>query len=106
MGIVKEGHLVKQSKVLKSWRRRWFVLTPEYLCSFKNEGELRNPTDFVRLRECRTCKAADADIGKENSIQLHTTTRVFLLIANSPEEKVSWTKSITKQMIRPTVLVD
>eukprot|EP00913_Durusdinium_trenchii_P011355 g10666.t1 len=46
--IIKEGFLVKQSKHMKEWRRRWFVLTPQYLCSFKSQGEYRNPTEHIR----------------------------------------------------------
>ena len=33
--ILKEGWLEKESKYLKAWRKRWFVLTPNTLYSFK-----------------------------------------------------------------------
>merc|ERR1712032_1490649 len=56
-------------------RRRWFVLTPQYLCSFKTQGELRNPTEAFRLSECSTVKSADQDTGKENSFRVDTGAR-------------------------------
>ena len=33
--IIKEGWLEKESRTFKSWRKRWFVLTPKTLYSFK-----------------------------------------------------------------------
>mmetsp|Transcript_58752 Transcript_58752/g.149082 ORF Transcript_58752/g.149082 Transcript_58752/m.149082 type:complete len:123 (-) Transcript_58752:63-431(-) len=104
--VVKQGWLVKQSKHLKEWRRRWFVLTPQYLCSFKNQGENRNPTEWIRLRECSTVKSADEDTTKENSFRVDTPTRVFYLIAESGQEKESWIGQIGRQMVRRTVLME
>ena len=34
--VVKEGWLEKESRHIKSWRKRWFVLTNNTLYSFKN----------------------------------------------------------------------
>ena len=104
--IVKEGWLVKQSKHLKEWRRRWFVLTPQYFCSFKKQGEVRNPTEAVRLRECSTVKSSDEDTGKENSFRVDTPGRVFYLIADTAAEKEAWIGHIGRQMVRPTVLTE
>mmetsp|Transcript_98576 Transcript_98576/g.274274 ORF Transcript_98576/g.274274 Transcript_98576/m.274274 type:complete len:122 (-) Transcript_98576:129-494(-) len=103
--IIKEGFLVKQSKFMKEWRRRCFVLTPQYLCSFRNQGDYRNPTEFIRLRECSTVKSADEDTGKENSFRVDTPERVFYLIADSAAEKEAWIGHIGKQMVRSTVLI-
>eukprot|EP00931_Biecheleriopsis_adriatica_P043025 TRINITY_DN24581_c0_g1_i1.p1 TRINITY_DN24581_c0_g1~~TRINITY_DN24581_c0_g1_i1.p1 ORF type:complete len:119 (-),score=22.17 TRINITY_DN24581_c0_g1_i1:108-464(-) len=104
--IVKEGFLVKQSKHLKDWRRRWFVLTPQYLCSFKQQGHLSNPTEVIRLRECSTVKSADEDTGKENSFRVDSPQRVFWLIADSSQDKEAWIGHIGRMMVRPTVLTD
>ncbi|CAE6917523.1 PH1 [Symbiodinium sp. CCMP2592] len=101
--IIKEGFLVKQSKHMKEWRRRWFVLTPQYLCSFKSQGEYRNPTEHIRLAECSTVKSADEDTGKENSFRVDTPARVFYLIADSSSDKESWIGHIGRQMVRPAV---
>merc|ERR1719408_789588 len=102
--IIKEGWLVKQSKHLKEWRRRWFVLTPQYLCSFKSQGEYRNPTEAIRLRECTTVKSAEEDTGKENSFRVDVVDRVFYLIAEDATDKESWIGSIGRQMVRSTVM--
>ncbi|KAL8426757.1 hypothetical protein Efla_006743 [Eimeria flavescens] len=45
-GVIKEGWLSKQSKFLKDWRRRWFVLTPQCLCSYKtSDVRSQKPTE-------------------------------------------------------------
>lgn len=104
--VVKEGFLVKQSKHLKDWRRRWFVLTPQYLCSFKSQGEYRNPTEHIRLRDCSTVKSADEDTGKENSFRVDSPARVFYVIADSSAEKEAWIGHIGRMMVRPTVMTE
>merc|ERR1712137_1079498 len=104
--IVKEGWLVKQSKFMKEWRRRWVVLTRDYLCSFKQQGEYRNPSEAIRLRECSTVKSAEEETGKENSFRVDTPGRVFHLIADNATEKEAWIGNIGRQMVRPTVMQD
>ena len=48
-GIIKEGWLRKQSKFLKDWRRRWFVLTSQCLCSYKSSDvHFQRPTEVSR----------------------------------------------------------
>merc|ERR1719440_416153 len=104
--IIKEGWLSKESVHLKTWKRRWMVLTPQYLCSFKNQGEFRNPTEVIRLRECSTVKSADDDTGKENSFRVDTPTRVFRLVAESSSDKEAWIGHIGRQMVRPTAMTE
>merc|ERR1711920_98875 len=70
--IVKEGWLVKQSKHSKEWRRRWCVLTPQYLFTFKQQGELR-----IRLRECSTVKSVEEKTGNQNSFRVVIPGREF-----------------------------
>ncbi len=104
--IIKEGWLVKQSMHLKDWRRRWCILTPQYLCTFKQQGQYRNPTEAIRLRECSTAKSGDDDTGKENSFRVDTPTRVFHLIADTATGKEAWIGTIGRQMVRPTVMTE
>merc|ERR1712187_423909 len=104
--IVKEGWLVKQSKFMKEWRRRRVVLTAQYLCTFKNQGDYRNPTEALRLRECSTVKSAEEELGKENCFRVDTKERSFYLIADSAQDKEAWIGNIGRMMVRPAVMVD
>ena len=47
--------------------RRWFVLTPTHLYTFKYEKVYTNPTESLVLKYCTTVKSAEAEIGVENS---------------------------------------
>ncbi len=104
--VIKEGWLMKQSKVFKEWRRRWFVLTNTHLCSFKDQGQYINPTECLCLRECSTVKSADEETQRENSFRVDTPGRIFFLVADNYQEKENWIGHIGRQMVRPTVLTE
>mmetsp|Transcript_147349 Transcript_147349/g.270669 ORF Transcript_147349/g.270669 Transcript_147349/m.270669 type:complete len:241 (-) Transcript_147349:54-776(-) len=93
--IKREGFLLKKSKVLKTWRKRWFVLTPQYLCAFKTESDQQKVTEFIYMNECSSVKSVDQETGKENSFCVITPARTFFLIASSPAEKEVWMDDIT-----------
>lgn len=103
--IIMEGVLVKQSKHLMRWRNRWVVLTPEFLCSFKSQGDT-TPTECVHLKECQCIKGAEQITGKENSFTLMSLDRAFLFIASSAREREKWLSVIGKQLVRPSMLID
>lgn len=92
--IKRAGFLAKESKVLKNWNRRWLVLTDQYLCSFKVEGDYRKPTEFIKLGECSAVKSAFNDTGEQNSLAVVTPDRTFYLIAGSAGEKDAWMGAI------------
>lgn len=50
---------MKESAMIRTYRRRWLVLTPERLYSFKSERSYSNPTEEVDLKLCGTVKSAD-----------------------------------------------
>mmetsp|Transcript_104929 Transcript_104929/g.197721 ORF Transcript_104929/g.197721 Transcript_104929/m.197721 type:complete len:223 (-) Transcript_104929:31-699(-) len=92
--IKREGFLLKKSKVLKSWHKRWFVLTPQYLIAFKFENDRRQVTEYIRLTDCSTVKPSDDETGKENSFSVVTPKRTFFLIASSANEREVWIQAV------------
>mmetsp|Transcript_58338 Transcript_58338/g.92620 ORF Transcript_58338/g.92620 Transcript_58338/m.92620 type:complete len:119 (-) Transcript_58338:232-588(-) len=103
--IVMEGCLVKESMYLKIWRKRWFVLTPDYLCAFKSRGDYKNPTEFIRLKQCSTVKSAEGSLGDEHSLCVITPERCFYLIASTGPEKEKWIEAIGRHMVHRTAIV-
>mmetsp|Transcript_18330 Transcript_18330/g.21121 ORF Transcript_18330/g.21121 Transcript_18330/m.21121 type:complete len:121 (+) Transcript_18330:23-385(+) len=101
--ILKEGWLAKESRFFKSWRKRWFVLTPSHLFSFKEERIYKNPTEAINLKECTTVKSAEEDIHKENSFRIDSAAQTFYIQASSTSEKESWIGAIGKAMVRPSI---
>mmetsp|Transcript_26940 Transcript_26940/g.23801 ORF Transcript_26940/g.23801 Transcript_26940/m.23801 type:complete len:122 (-) Transcript_26940:115-480(-) len=104
--IIKEGWLTKQSKFLKEWRKRWFVLTPTHLYSFKEEKKYKNPTEVIVLKDCTTVKSAEDEIHKENAFRIDSYNRVFYIIANSGADKEGWIGAIGKAMVKPSLRKD
>lgn len=94
--VIKEGYLVKQSRFLKQWRTRWFVLTPKELSSFKFQDMQEDATEIIPLCDCTDVKPSDATTGKENSFELHMLDRVFYITAASSLEKESWITAIKR----------
>jgi len=103
---IKEGWLSKQSEHFKIWRRRWFVLTRQHLYSFKRQGDLRNPTEAIRLVECSSVESADEDTGTKNTFRVVTLEREFDLIAENSVDTESWIGHIGHHMVRPCVISD
>ena len=48
--IRKEGWVNKESAVIRSYRKRWMVLTPDHLYSFKREKQYSDPTEVSSVR--------------------------------------------------------
>lgn len=57
--VLKEGFCEKQSRWLRSWRRRWMVLGSENVYTFANEKVYQNPTEEISLKEILSIKNVD-----------------------------------------------
>merc|ERR1712039_786655 len=85
--IRKEGWINKESAVLRTYRRRWLVLTPERLYSFKSERKYADPTEEIDLRQCGTVKSADDLTNRPYSFTVQVPDRNFFLIADSETDR-------------------
>lgn len=52
--IRKEGWIQKESAVIRTFRKRWMVLTPDHLYSFKGEKKYADPTEVCETRAAPT----------------------------------------------------
>ena len=48
--IRKQGWIYKESAMLRQYRKRWLVLTPESLYTFKKERDYSTPTEVPQKR--------------------------------------------------------
>ncbi|KAH0487552.1 MAG: uncharacterized protein KVP18_000465 [Porospora cf. gigantea A] len=79
--VIREGWLMKQSRFLRDWRRRWVVLTPEYLLSFRSPSSdysAKHVTEFLKLNECSTVKSMEDATGCK--FRVDSRGRTFVLI--------------------------
>eukprot|EP01017_Pseudomicrothorax_dubius_P025667 TRINITY_DN2797_c0_g2_i2.p1 TRINITY_DN2797_c0_g2~~TRINITY_DN2797_c0_g2_i2.p1 ORF type:complete len:119 (-),score=25.97 TRINITY_DN2797_c0_g2_i2:121-477(-) len=98
--VIKEGYLTKQSKFWKTWRQRWFVLTPTSLYSFKEEKNYKDPTEVIPLKDCSTVKSAEDEVNKQYAFRIDCKDRTFYLTAASSSEKEGWIGAIGKAMVK------
>lgn len=80
--------------MLRQYRKRWLVLTPERLYTFKKERSYSTPTEEVDLRQCGTVKSADDMTNRPFSFTVQVPERNFFLVASSDAERNEWVAAI------------
>ena len=101
--IIKEGFLDKESRYRKIWRKRWCVLTNKTLYTFANKDSYSNPTEEIETTKMKTVKTDETrglKQGNEFFIRIELQDDVFVLKANTFEDKESWIGAIGKAMIK------
>uniref|UniRef100_A0A3P8QGT7 PH domain-containing protein n=1 Tax=Astatotilapia calliptera TaxID=8154 RepID=A0A3P8QGT7_ASTCA len=109
----REGWLLKLGGRVKTWKRRWFILTDnclyyfEYTTVSRQFGVIKSLVDEPRKPNCfelynpnhkgqviKACKTeADGRVVEGNHV-------VYRISAPTPEEKEEWIKSIKASIIR------
>ena len=93
--IRKEGWVFKESAMVRQYRKRWMVLTPDRLYSFKSErGYHQAPTEEIDLKSCGTVKSADDLTNRQYSFTVQVPERNFFLMATSDVERNEWVAAI------------
>ena len=85
---------MKESAMVRQYRKRWLVLTPDYLYTFKRERAYDAPTEEVDLKQCGTVKSADDLTNKPFSFTVQVPERNFFLLAASDAERNEWVAAI------------
>ena len=92
--ILKEGWLEKESAVIRAYRKRWMVLMPDRLYSFKGEMQYTDPTEEMDLRQCDTVKSADDLTNRPFSFTVQVPERNYFLAAMSDADRNEWVAAI------------
>lgn len=104
--ILKEGWVEKRSRYFKSWRKRWAVLTPGSLFTFKAPNAYTTtPTENIAIRDCINIRSAEEDVNNENSFRVDTRGYSFFFLCESAAEKELWIGAIGRAMMRPKVMI-
>ena len=92
--VRKQGWLLKESAVVRSYRKRWIVLTPDHLYSFKRERVYVDPTEDIDLTQCGTVKSADDLTNKPYSFTVQVPDRNYFFCAVNDGERNEWVAAI------------
>jgi len=101
-GKQKEGYLFKQSRHLKQWRKRWFVLDDNKLYSFKdkeNTANIKEATETIDLKVFSSVKSSEDYTGKANSFDVYSPDFVFSMAAETESEKEDWIRAIGRAIV-------
>lgn len=94
--ILKTGYLVKEGKNIKTWKRRFFILTESYLLYYESDKQNSKLKGCVDLSAPATCHATRGDIEclKTPSLKLETAHRVLYAYGKDVEDIESWIKAL------------
>ncbi|XP_077481874.1 pleckstrin homology domain-containing family A member 1-like [Stigmatopora argus] len=99
-GVIKAGFCVKQGAVMKTWKRRFFMLDQNDLSYFKSDldsGALRiiPLKEVLKVQECEQSEL----MMRDNLFEVVTTSRTFYLQTDSPDDMHSWIQSISGAIV-------
>ncbi|XP_053548601.1 pleckstrin homology domain-containing family A member 1 isoform X1 [Bombina bombina] len=98
--VIKAGYCVKQGAVMKNWKRRYFILDENTIGYFKSEMD-RDPLRLIQLKEVQKvqeCKQSDIMM-RDNLFEIVTTSRIFYVQSDSPEEMHSWIRAVSGAIV-------
>ena len=95
----KEGFLEKQSRHLKRWKKRWFVLQDSTLYSFKKERVYDSPTEVIDLKVFSSVKSSEDFTNRSHSFDVYSADMVFSMVAGSENEKEDWIRAIGRAIV-------
>ena len=95
--ISKEGFLFKKGGIIKSWSRRYFVLSPQSLCYFRSEvHEKLEPLGRIFLSDIVSISTESTEKKKAFVFVLHTKKRAVLLQGANNEDRDKWVECIKR----------
>ena len=101
-GVLREGFLEKRSKYIKSWRKRYVILTKTHLITHKYQhGWWETVTESITLNY--NCKVQSGD---NEIFKVMAQERTFYFKSADSSNKQAWIGALEKVMTRPTDKVD
>ena len=98
MEVIKTGFLLKQGSKVKSWKRRWFVLTSNGDLSYFVDRKAQRPLDRVHVDSV----APAPNAGKLNCLAIRSgDKRQLIFCADSAEDYDAWLKVLSSLSKKP-----
>lgn len=89
--------MLKRSRHLKEWKKRWMVLTSNYIASFTSNN-CKEATEVMEIRSIKSYKSYVSKCEEmiPAGIKIRTGSTAMYLCASSVEEKWSWIASLER----------
>mmetsp|Transcript_17297 Transcript_17297/g.56611 ORF Transcript_17297/g.56611 Transcript_17297/m.56611 type:complete len:138 (-) Transcript_17297:597-1010(-) len=101
-GAERSGWLQKQGAVVKTWRKRFFVLKQGKIFWFSTD-KLEPTTPFrgvLDVNKCLSVKGAEDAINRANAFELSTKTETMFFVAATDKEKEDWINAIGRAIVK------
>merc|ERR1711971_1538756 len=89
------GGVWKRSRFLRRWRRRWLVLMPQQLMSFKQRGH-QEPTETLDAGSFLHVYSADSEILQTKCFCVTIRKRNFYMVCDDEAQKREWMQEIER----------
>jgi len=92
---LKQGYMDKKGELNKKWRRRWFVLQPNYILKYYKEEASNEPQgsiDISTIIQVQMKNTTQSDNSKQFSFTLVGKDRRWFLACENETEKREWTR--------------
>lgn len=96
------GWLQKQGDIIKTWRRRWFVMKQGKIFWFKDDVVTPDsvPRGVIDVNKCLSIKGAEDTINKPNAFEISTQSESMFFIADVDKEKEDWINAIGRAIVK------
>jgi len=98
-GSILEGWVWKRSRFLKRWRRRWLVLLPRGLMSFKRRND-PVATETVTPGTVLRVYNADSEVLQTRCFAVALPRRTHYMVCDDESQKQAWMREITRTLSR------
>jgi serine/threonine protein kinase len=95
LSALKKGYLTKEGEIVKSWKRRWFVLSSETLSYYKTQKEDK-PLGVIRLKDINSVTAGSRK--NKSCLEVATARRTYYFVADNNEELKAWKEAIQRRV--------
>jgi copper chaperone CopZ len=89
------GYMTKQGGLVKSWKRRWFILKDNELYYFRGKAD-NAQAGVILLDNTSTVNNAEKKLGKKNCFEITTKDRTYYLYTDTHQDYEEWVAAITQ----------
>ena len=99
--LIRDGSLFKQSRYLKKWRQRWFVLTTTHMLTYQEAFSYQDPTEVIPIMDCVAAMKSE-EREEKFEFKLETRSISYRLRADNLYDLERWINDIQEAIFIET----
>ena len=96
--IIKKGFLYKKSKYLGNWKKRYIILTENYIFAYTDDKPGADCTMNLTLTDSYGPKHLKLDIKEEFGFSFCNEGKIYCFKTNNLEEKNEWFNTLRESL--------